>query len=422
MNILDNYSGTKVCEKCLNNVLTAYIFINQTSFARNRLGSCISNMLEKLNYATEISNNICIEIAETAIMKVVDILDEDVDEINEDSKLMVEVLEDEFRVQSDDESELEMDPNTNNDTKHVIDNKNYDVHSNNMLNGYTYANQICGEFLKFKKKIKPKKAKFTCPVCLKYFISDYFLKRHVLKHVPRRIDCIICNVQFRSKFDFYEHKKISHTLSKYFYLTCKICGRCFVEQEKLKLHEKLHSDQLCQLCDKRFNTQSSFLNHMQRHVSKLRVVMKKYKQSCTCCEKECSNDNELSLHMNKVHFQIKPYSCDMCEKLYYTEHNLRNHKKLHSVFSKEQCEFCNKMLSNRKKLVIHIRKHIGDTPFFCQICNLSFYSQYLLKKHMISNHGGRYLCKVCKTAFEKRSDLKDHSNTLHNYSMYKLYM
>lgn len=461
MNVLHNYTGTKICEKCLNHAITSYVFIQQTQYVRNRLNICISLMLDNLNKVVNPKSNLLVEISQDTIMPIVtQQVDEDLllddGEIDE-SKLRVEVLEDEFRLKSDSEESgsdydaqniekektevvsvstpnrvnqddekfnallEESDDSLENPAKKAV--KTYT--KKNLYNGiqtdtdktYNPLN-ICSEFLTFKKKRKPRKrfysCKFTCPLCSKHFVSDYFLKRHVLKHVPKKIKCNLCDNEYKSKFFLYEHAKMCHILKLDEFFSCQICGRSFVELKKLNRHIKSHVSTECQLCNKTFVSQNHFDNHMQRHGVKLRQLRHRHAQNCSFCEKECSNDNELSVHVNKIHLQIKPYSCDMCDRQFYTESNLNSHKKVHNLFSKETCQFCGKRLKCRKDLVVHVRKHIGVQPHICLICNQAFYSSGKLKSHMSIRHGGTLCCKLCKSVFRSKSVLKHHINKVHN--------
>ncbi|KAM3968977.1 uncharacterized protein ACR2FA_002813 [Aphomia sociella] len=108
MNVLHNYTGTKICEKCLNNAITTYIFLNHTHYVRNRLNTCINLMLTSLK-SIKPEGKVFIEIAQNTILppKEPDYIDENllIDENEEfdESKLAVDVLEDEFRVDSESE-------------------------------------------------------------------------------------------------------------------------------------------------------------------------------------------------------------------------------------------------------------------------------------------------------------------------------
>lgn len=502
MNVLNNYTGSKICENCLSNAITSYIFLNQTYYIRNRLNTCIDLMLSNLKQIVQPEGNIFIEIAQNTIMppKECDYIDEDLlidenDEFDED-KLKIEVLEDEFRIksdseESDNESRKGRKKGSFNDNRAKVENNNINIleteemdkehvvkvesvtqvnckqsdeknkmspdHYNNIkdnieindnyvdiidnpakratktymkrkfLNGYqsTFASnerdkceikKVCSEFLTFKKKKPIRKYynyKFTCPLCCKHFVSEYFLVRHVLKHVNKKVECKICLKEFKSKFYLYEHTKMVHLLQMKSFWSCKICGRCFLYKNKLVNHKRMHKNIECHMCDKLFSKQKYYDSHMQRHANKLNVL-NKHVQTCSFCEKECSNDNSLSVHVNKVHLQIKPYSCDMCSKQFYTERNLNCHKRVHSLFSKETCQFCSKTLDSRKSLVIHVRKHIGVKPYSCQICSHSFYSLTKMRTHMRNLHGGKFCCKLCKNVFVYKSELKNHVNEVHN--------
>ncbi|CAH0598616.1 unnamed protein product [Chrysodeixis includens] len=430
MNYLHNFIGTKICEKCLNHAITSYIFIHQFMFTRERLDLCVSVMLNKLELKPE--TNLFVQISPETVMKSHEDIDEtlllDEEDVIDENLLKVDVLEDEFRKsESDSDSEMriqnqivrhneifECNDDFENPAKNVT--KTYARKMVNGLQSSKYPVDVCSEFLTFnkKKKVDQGRCKFTCPLCNKHFISEYFLKRHILKHVNNKVQCATCQNKFKSKFYLYEHTKMTHLLNISDYNSCNTCGRCFTSVDKLRSHEKHHKTKPCELCNKVFVTQEHYESHIQRHSDKLKLIKQKTVQTCSFCEKECSNDNELSLHVNKVHLQIKPYSCDMCERQFYTENNLKNHKKIHSMGPKEACEFCNKILKSRKQLVIHVRKHIGVKPFCCQVCGQGFYSTFKAREHMKVYHGGKFCCRICKSTFVTKYGLKEHVNKDHS--------
>lgn len=229
-----------------------------------------------------------------------------------------------------------------------------------------------------------------------------------------KVKCPVCLKQLNSKFRLFEHIKMKHIAGDIKYDTCTVCARGFANSKKLQAHKKTHYTKQCQLCDKLFSTQSRFDNHLQRHAMKFNTLKNFKSQTCSFCEKECSNENELSLHVNKSHLQIKPYSCDMCDKQFYTEPNLSSHKRVHEFHSKETCEFCAKVFKCRKDLVVHVRKHIGSKPHNCHVCRQSFYSESSRNAHMKRVHGGRLCCRLCKSMFNRKLDLKAHVNVAHN--------
>lgn len=421
MNIISNYTSSKICEKCIDHAITSYIFINRTRYIRNRLDTCIINMLDKLDELNEPENKIFIEISQNSILPMEEQYDEnllldELDDIDE-AKLKVEVLEDEFRIKSESDEGSESD--TKSDIMNVKEENTINkTNTQKLVNGYTITKNnidVCSEFLTFKKK-KPfikRHCKFTCPLCNKHFISEHYLKRHVLKHINKKVECKICNYHFKSKFNLFEHIKMTHLLNGKTRYSCNTCGRMFEKDTKRLAHEKCHLARFCELCSKTFVSQKHHDTHMQRHAMKLNILSRK-KQTCSFCEKECLDDNQLSVHVNKVHLQIKPYGCDMCDRQFYTETNLRQHKKVHSILSKETCEFCMKTLKCRRDFVVHLRKHIGVRPFKCMLCSQEFYSEIEMKSHMKKWHGGRFCCKLCRKVFINRTGLKNHVNIAHS--------
>lgn len=430
MNYIHDFIGTKICEKCLNHAITSYIFIHQFNFTRERLDLCVSLMLQNLSEIKPHSN-VFVQVSPRTIMPPQVEIDENLlleDEYIDETKLNVDVLEDEFRQKSESESEPEIKPVKKHkirlcsplpDIENPAKNATKTYANRKLMNGLQsskYSVDVCSEFLTFNKKKKVKKflTKFTCPLCNKHFISEYFLKRHILKHMNRKVECITCGTIFNSKFYLYEHTKMTHLLKHINYLSCKVCGRTFTSEDKLRIHGRHHRNKPCLLCDKTFASQKHYDSHIERHAVKL-MLKRKRAQTCSFCEKECSNDNDLSFHVNKVHLQIKPYNCDMCERQFYTENNLKNHKKVHSLPSKETCEFCGNTLKSRKQLVIHVRKHINVKPFCCQVCGQAFYSAFKATEHMKVYHGGSFFCRICKSTFVTKSELKEHVNRDHSF-------
>ncbi|CAH2235224.1 jg10476 [Pararge aegeria aegeria] len=357
-------------------------------------------MLDRLSTIGDSNKNLMVEISQDTILPMLK-LDELEETSENDDESKVDVLEDEFRI-SDSESYDSSNSDNNDYSRSLLDKPLYNQTKNDsisldydtplynpaknvtrtytkkkLVNGYqneidtNIFKDICSEFLTFNKKLKrPKhvpKYRYTCPLCNKHFISEYFLKKHILKHTQRNVQCNICLNIFKSKFYLFEHKKMEHVLKLQTFITCKVCGRRFSNVKQMKQHRKSHRTKDCQLCDKLFVSQQHYDVHMQRHAVKFNACRNKHVQTCSFCEKPCSNENELSLHVNKVHLQIKPYSCDMCDRQFYTETNLSSHKKLHSLFSKESCAFCCKTFKCRKHLVIHVRKHIvvDELCFLC---------------------------------------------------------
>ena len=82
----------------------------------------------------------------------------------------------------------------------------------------------------------------------------------------------------------------------------------------------------------------------------------KKKVQCPICENFFSNKSNLKTHISSIHNKILPFKCP------YTN--------------------CEKKYSSNIRLNVHIRTHTGIKPFKCNICNKSFNENGNLKAHM----------------------------------------
>lgn len=445
----DTLTGSKMCENCMERVLTTYLLTKETDCLQSRLGTCLEQMTKNIRQVVHHKQkSVFLEIEPSLIMPSLDIDFEDSQDDDDDGyedEMKIEVLEDEFRIEESDSEEEEKvkievvkteayeykklkenAENKNNDGRKVNDTipfnkKNLKTYSRNItVNGVKpqrlKMENCCDEFLVFHDKAKTD-AKMAqqvkCFICNKTFISNYFLKKHVKYHINNLQECNQCGLKLKSKFFIMEHNKLAHTIDTPFKVLCAICGRTFKSETKLKNHKQIHLNKHCSLCEKQFKSRFFFENHMRRHIMKINTN-KVVSKTCSFCEKSFNGSNALSLHVNKNHLQIKPYSCEMCEKQFYTIKHLVNHKMMHSLPSREECTFCDKRLKSRLHFIVHLRKHIGTKPYKCVLCNEKFYSNGKKVSHMKEVHGGKFICKVCQSVFVYKNELKSHVLSVHN--------
>ena len=122
---------------------------------------------------------------------------------------------------------------------------------------------------------------------------------------------------------------------------------------------------------------------------------KKYKNLVHCylckvedCQKLFKTNQELIEH-KKLHGQIHTCPIDGCNKSFKDIINLRKHYKHH--FPKEKryyCPFegCGKSFTASYNLTIHYRIHIGKKPYKCQKCGNCFFDRANYKYHITSKH------------------------------------
>ncbi|XP_044739140.1 zinc finger protein 600-like [Chrysoperla carnea] len=77
------------------------------------------------------------------------------------------------------------------------------------------------------------------------------------------------------------------------------------------------------------------------------------------------NENEqlqssLNLHIKAIHFDEKPFSCEICDKRFITRQNLITHQRTHTREKPFSCEICGNKFSHQSSLVRHKRIHIRE--------------------------------------------------------------
>lgn len=72
------------------------------------------------------------------------------------------------------------------------------------------------------------------------------------------------------------------------------------------------------------------------------------------------------------------------------------------------CEMCGKMLE-KSRMETHTNQHLNDRPYTCDLCNKKFYSAYTLTSHKRSHHSNLvFVCKLCPKAYTLQKSLYNH--------------
>lgn len=136
--------------------------------------------------------------------------------------------------------------------------------------------------------------------------------------------------------------------------------------------------------------------------------------SCNICGKNFLDDNKLRKH-EKLHSAERPFGCEICTKAFTTHAHLKEHLKIHTGFKPYRCEVCGKSFIRAPDLKKHERVHSNERPFACQMCDKAFKHKSHLKDHERRHRGEKpFVCQSCSKAFAKASDLKRHENNMHS--------
>ncbi|KAL3831945.1 hypothetical protein ACJMK2_023633 [Sinanodonta woodiana] len=129
----------------------------------------------------------------------------------------------------------------------------------------------------------------------------------------------------------------------------------------------------CGVCNK-FIVTSSFKRHISSHNS----------FPCRICGKEFYLNSRLKEHM-LMHTGRRPHSCSVCDRKFLKKSSLKqNMNYYHTGHKNVQCEFCGKRFYRLCALRVHIRNHTGELPFKCELpgCSKAFPQKIQLHLHM----------------------------------------
>ncbi len=136
--------------------------------------------------------------------------------------------------------------------------------------------------------------------------------------------------------------------------------------------------------------------------------------ACQVCGKSFVDENRLRKH-EKLHSADRPFVCEICTKAFTTQAHLKEHLKIHTGFKPYRCEACGKSFIRAPDLKKHERVHSNERPFSCQMCEKAFKHKSHLKDHERRHRGEKpFVCGSCTKAFAKASDLKRHENNMHS--------
>jgi uncharacterized Zn-finger protein len=120
---------------------------------------------------------------------------------------------------------------------------------------------------------------------------------------------------------------------------------------------------------------------------------------CPECLKHLTNPNYLQKHVDNVHSKIKKFSCEICERKFFTKYNLEHHLIRHIKNPQNQVKNMTIDTANKNR------------PFKCPDCLLFFKTPQALRQHrMIHTDIRPYQC-WCGKAFRRNDHLKNHKAT-----------
>lgn len=156
----------------------------------------------------------------------------------------------------------------------------------------TFCDLQCSTQLALKDHMKIHNIKHRCTDCGLKFISDYYLKLHILRQhmIEKPYKCSECDKSFITKYALNAHTK-THTGERNY--ECTLCDSKFVHRSTLTGHKKVHRGNTpfhCTVCDSKFNSNLALIYHQRVHYGQ-------ELHKCTMCSSKFSKIHLLQGHM-----------------------------------------------------------------------------------------------------------------------------
>ncbi|XP_013163283.1 PREDICTED: zinc finger protein 93-like [Papilio xuthus] len=192
---------------------------------------------------------------------------------------------------------------------------------------------------------------------------------------------------------------------------CNICTKRFFNKTLLQQHKKIHNmTYSCKLCSYSGKT----VKYLSRHTKKVHTEPT---ISCNVCDKKFHFQCNLKQHL-LVHTGAKPHKCKVCGKGFNSSYSLSTHQLIHENLKPYLCTVCDYACRDSSTLRKHKDRHLGIVKRYqCELCPRLFNANIYLKMHMDEKHFGinvhKISCKFCDKMFKSNSTLNMHIRTIH---------
>lgn len=139
---------------------------------------------------------------------------------------------------------------------------------------------------------------------------------------------------------------LSKDLLKVRMMKCDVCGKHFLDRQKLQTHKITHN--------KKKNTQPLSMSSQGRGSKKV--------YPCEVCGYTFHRREHWRRH-RLTHLDVTPYKCPVCDRGFKRAEHVRRHQTVHTGVKAFDCNLCDKKFTRSEHLKKHMLVHIGKTPF-----------------------------------------------------------
>ncbi|XP_058506718.1 zinc finger and BTB domain-containing protein 47 [Solea solea] len=246
------------------------------------------------------------------------------------------------------------------------------------------------------------KQHFPCKKCPRVFNNCWYLEKHMNVTHNRMQICNNCGKRFLLESELLLHQQTDCEKS----IQCVTCGKAFKKLWSLHEHNKIvhgyaEKKFSCEICEKKFYTMAHVRKHMVAHTKDMPFT-------CETCGKSFKRSMSLKVH-SLQHSGEKPFKCENCSERFQYKYQLRSHMSIHIGHKQFMCQWCGKDFNMKQYFDEHMKTHTGEKPYICEICGKSFTSRPNMKRHRRTHTGEKpYPCEVCGQRFRFSNMLKAH--------------
>lgn len=302
---------------------------------------------------------------------------------------------------------------------------NFALHIKRHLGIKDHQCRLCGKKFVIKQKliehmrVHTGKAPIKCPDCDQHFRRFSNLaqhrNRHHLNKVPSKKDFVChCGEVFQSKAKMEWHKEIHENKPK----CCPFCREKFIHKNSLTRHIRLsHTEkyvkletatEMCTICNQPY-IKTSMKRHMETHTDE------RLAYSCTICNKLFSTNWNLKQHKwTHANPTLKPFQCNVCSSGFVREADYITHMNAHKSIRPYTCNHCGCQFIRKYNWIRHTREHETEKNYSCEICNRKFHRKYYLTEHKRIHTGERpFSCNICGKTSSTKTNHNKHIKIHH---------
>ncbi|KAF7245727.1 Zinc finger and BTB domain-containing protein 47 [Varanus komodoensis] len=253
------------------------------------------------------------------------------------------------------------------------------------------------------QKVKlEEKQHYPCKKCPRVFNNRWYLEKHMNVTHSRMQICDKCGKRFLLESELLLHHQTDCEKN----IQCVTCGKAFKKLWSLHEHNKIvhgyaEKKFSCEICEKKFYTMAHVRKHMVAHTKDMPFT-------CETCGKSFKRSMSLKVH-SLQHSGEKPFKCENCNERFQYKYQLRSHMSIHIGHKQFMCQWCGKDFNMKQYFDEHMKTHTGEKPYICEICGKSFTSRPNMKRHRRTHTGEKpYPCDTCGQRFRFSNMLKAH--------------